>query len=264
MINVLFFCFINIIHKTHPHIYESFQMSDASASTNYQNMQNQQMQIMNQMTQVINNANNSCAKGTDCYKHQQIMDAKNKYDAAVLIEQNAPEMVEVAQKDYLVATKGQSGANEDLKMRYQQNGEEEKTKMIQQFNDWYSEASATANTHKINALYIKANAATNEQREQTLAKILEDDNNATNELGLMVRKIHYTSQDVALINQVEYYVKLLYWLAFLTWGMCIVYERRFTMKTGGLFVLFTLFVLLQNRIMDIISFIIPADVLVKW
>ena len=32
----------------------------------------------------------------------------------------------------------------------------------------------------------------------------------------------------------------LYWLAFLTWGICILHERRFTMKTGGLFVLFTL------------------------
>jgi hypothetical protein len=36
------------------------------------------------------------------------------------------------------------------------------------------------------------------------------------------------------------------------------------MKTGGLFVLFTLVILLQNRIMDSISFMIPADVLVKW
>jgi len=56
----------------------------------------------------------ACAKGTDCYNNQQIMDAKNKYDAAVLTKKNAPEMVEVAQKDYLVAAKGQSGANEDL------------------------------------------------------------------------------------------------------------------------------------------------------
>jgi hypothetical protein len=36
------------------------------------------------------------------------------------------------------------------------------------------------------------------------------------------------------------------------------------MKTGGLFVLFTLVILLQNPIMDSISFMIPADVLVKW
>jgi hypothetical protein len=36
------------------------------------------------------------------------------------------------------------------------------------------------------------------------------------------------------------------------------------MKTGGLFVLFTLVILLQNHIMDSISFMIPADVLVKW
>jgi hypothetical protein len=69
---------------------------------------------------------------------------------------------------------------------------------------------------------------------------------------------------VKLINGVEYYVKLVYWLAFLTWLACILYERRFTMKTGGLFVVFTLFILLQNRVMNLISFIMPTDVNVRW
>lgn len=255
-----FFVVINIINT----IQTSLQMSDTIGSANSQNMQHQQMQIMNQMTQLINNANTSCAKGTDCYKNQQIMDTKNKYDAAVLTQKNAPEMVEVARKDYLVAAKGQSVANEDLKMRYQKNGEEAKTNMIQQFTDWHSDVSAGVKSSAITAKTIKVTAATNEQRKQTLAKILDDDNNATNELGLMARKIEYASQDISLINQVEYYIKLLYWVAFLTWGICILYERRFTMKTGGLFVLFTLVILLQNRIMDSISFMIPADVNVKW
>ena len=147
---------------------------------------------------------------------------------------------------------------------YQKNGEEEKTKLIQQFNDWHSDASANVTTLEVSTAAIETSGVAVKQTDDVLAKIVETDNNATNELGLMVRKIHYTSQDVALINQVEYYVKLMYWLAFLTWGICILYERRFTMKTGGLFVLFTLFILLQNRIMDRISFIIPADVLVKW
>lgn len=206
----------------------------------------------------------ACAKGTDCYKNQQIMDAKNKYDAAVLTKKNAPEMVEVAQKDYLMAAKGQSGANEELKMRYLQNGEEEKQQLTQQFDEWLIHMSDKADTQTVNAALITTSTGATKELSQNYVEILVKDNNATNELGLMVRKIHYTSQDVALINQVEYYVKLLYWLAFLTWGMCILYERRFTMKTGGLFVLFTLFILLQNRIMDGISFIIPADVLVKW
>jgi hypothetical protein len=36
----------------------------------------------------------------------------------------------------------------------------------------------------------------------------------------------------------------------MTWGACIIYERDFTMKTAGLFVLFTVIILMQNRIMD--------------
>jgi len=255
-----FFVVINIINI----IQTSLQMSDTVGSVNSQNMQHQQMQIMNQMTQLINNANTSCAKGTDCYKNQQIIDSKNKYDAAVLTQKNAPEMVDVARKDYLVAAKGQSGANEELKMRYQQNGEEAKAKMSQQFEEWFNEAKAQTDSNAVNAAGIKATSVSNTQLTETLTKIVDEDNNATNELGLMARKIEYASQDIALINQVEYYIKLLYWLAFLTWCACILYERRFTMKTGGLFVLFTLVLLLQNRIMDSISFMIPADVNVKW
>lgn len=239
-------------------------MGDAVGSANSQNMQYQQMQMMNQMTQFINSANAACAPGTDCYKNQQIVDAKNKYDAAVLTEKNAPEMVDVARKDYLVAAKGQTGANEELKMRYQQNGEDAKTKMIQQFNAYFNDMADKTKAVKANAAYIDTTSETNARLSQQLTQITENDNNATNELGLMVRKIHYASQDIALINRVEHYVKLLYWLAFLTWCACIVYERRFTMKTGGLFVLFTLVILLQNPIMDSISFMIPADVLVKW
>ena len=136
--------------------------------------------------------------------------------------------------------------------------------ITQTFNVWTGSASGKVDDLAIVKTFVKTYTDTNYQAQQTLAKIIDDDNNATNELGLMVRKIHFTSQDVALINQVEHYIKLLYWLAFLTWGICILYERRFTMKTGGLFVLFTMFILLQNRIMDSISFMIPADVLVKW
>jgi hypothetical protein len=149
-------------------------------------------------------------------------------------------------------------------MRYLQNGEEEKQQLTQQFDEWFDNMSENAGSQTVHAALIESSSVSTKALNQNQVEILVKDNNATNELGLMARKIHYTSQDVALINQVEYYVKLLYWLAFLTWGMCILYERRFTMKTGGLFVLFTLFILLQNRIMDSISFIIPADVLVKW
>jgi hypothetical protein len=105
---------------------------------------------------------------------------------------------------------------------------------------------------------------TNAALDHSLTQIAQSDVDATNELNLLERKTHYMSQDVKLINGVEYYVKLVYWLAFLTWLACILYERRFTMKTGGLFVVFTLFILLQNRAMNLISFIMPTDVNVRW
>jgi hypothetical protein len=39
----------------------------------------------------------------------------------------------------------------------------------------------------------------------------------------------------------------------MTWCACIIYDRNMTMKTAGLFVLFTVIVLMQNRIMDAAS-----------
>lgn len=112
--------------------------------------------------------------------------------------------------------------------------------------------------------YINNIAVSNAALERTMNDIAEQDDDATNALNLLIRKIEYASQDVNTIHKVEYYIKLVYWLVFLTWCACILYERRFTMKTGGLFVLFTLFILLQNRIMNLVGFMIPADVNVKW
>ena len=239
-------------------------MGDAIAAANSQNMQYQQMQILQNLTQIINNANNACAKGTDCYKNQQITDAKNRYDAAVLTEKNAPKLVEESRRDYLIAAKGQSGANEALKQHYLQMGQQEKAKLSQQFDQWFADMSNKVSSATTDAESIQTLNETNTRLENILDSLNQQNDDATNALNLLERKIHYASQDISLINNVEYYFKLLYWLAFLTWIACIIYERRFTMKTGTLFVIFTLFFFLQDKIMDRISVIIPADVRLKW
>jgi hypothetical protein len=243
-------------------------MGDASsaavAASNAQNMQYQQMQLLSQMTQVINDANAACGKGTECYNRQQIMDAQNNYRAALLTEKKAPEMVESARRDYLVAAKGTAGANQALRARYQKNGDEEKAKLTQQFDEWYKDMYSKLGSNANRAASLQTLAQTNATLSTTLNNITQTDDDATNELNLLERKTHYLAQDVKLINNIEHYVKLVYWLAFLTWIACILYDRQFTMKTGGLFVLFTLFILLQNRIMSWFNFIVPADVNVRW
>ena len=238
-------------------------MSDTTVA-NSQNMQYQQMQLMDQMTSAINTANAACARGTECYNQQQIIDSKNAYDAAVITQRNAPEMVEVAHKKYLVATKGEIAANEALKLRYQQNGEQEKASMTKQFNTFYNDMSATLKSVAVDDASIQTSRVSNAALQNNLNDIVQQDDDASNALNLLIRKIDYASQDISVMHKVEHYMKLVYWLAFITWCVCILYERRFTMKTGGLFVLFTLFILLQNRIMNLIGFIIPADVNVKW
>jgi hypothetical protein len=243
-------------------------MNDAAqtmqTTQSMQNMQYQQMQLLNQMTQVINNANAACGKGTECYKKQQITEAQNKYQAALMTEKKAPEMVETARRDYLVAAKGTAGANQALRARYQKNGEEEKAKLAKEFDDWHNDMSRKLDSNATYAASMKTLTETNAALENNLNKIAQADDDATNELNLLERKTHYMSQDVKLINSIEYYVKLVYWLAFITWLACIIYDRRFTMKTGGLFVVFTLFILLQNRIMTWFSYIMPTDVHVRW
>lgn len=231
---------------------------------NSQNAQYQQMELMNQMTSIINNANSACAPGTQCYNQQQIIDTKNAFDAAVINERNAPQMVETARKNYLVATTGESSANETLKLRYQQNGEQEKANATQQFDTFYNNMSAALKSVAVDDATIQTSSVSNAALQSTLNDIAQQDDDASNALNLLVRKIEYASQDIDTIHKVEHYTKLVYWLVFLTWCMCILYERRFTKKTGGLFVLFTIFILLQNRIMNMMGFIIPADVNVKW
>ena len=111
-------------------------MSSASAA-NSQNMQFQQMELMSQLTNVINAANAECAKGTKCYDQQQVTDTKNKYDAAVIVANNAPKMVETAHYDYLVASNGETAAKEELKRQHMETGMQERATATAQFEGFY-------------------------------------------------------------------------------------------------------------------------------
>jgi hypothetical protein len=224
--------------------------SAATVAASSQNVQFQQMQVLNQMTQMINSANMACAKGTECYNQQQITDAQNRYAAALITEKNAPQTVETARKNFLVASKGPAAANQELMSRYEKNGEAEKAKLTQQFDDWFDDMK-----NKIGTLTQHAQTTTTLQTSNRIAmgnltNIAQNDDDATNALNLLERKTHFLAQYVEMFNNIEYYVKLVYWLAFLTWGACIIYDRRFTLKTAGLFVLFTVIILMQNRIME--------------
>jgi len=111
-------------------------MSSTNAA-NAQNMQFQQMELMSQLTNVINAANAECAKGTKCYDQQQITDTKNKYDAAVIVANNAPKMVETTHYDYLVASKGETAAKEELKRQHMATGMRERAAATKQFEGFY-------------------------------------------------------------------------------------------------------------------------------
>jgi hypothetical protein len=224
----------------------------ASIASSSQAAQQQQMQLMSQMTQMINNANLSCAKGTDCYKNQQITDARNNYNAAVITQKNAPQTVDTALKNYLVASKGQNGASQELMSRYKANGEAEKKKMSDQFDSWFNSMTDKNATLSQNTETIQTMTASNRLAGQRLSNIANDTDDAINKLNLMERNMHFTGQVIKAINGIEYYVKLVYWLAFLTWIACVIYDRTFTVKTAGLFVAFTVIALMQDQIMRMV------------
>jgi hypothetical protein len=224
--------------------------SAATVAASSQNVQFQQMQVLNQMTQMINSANMACAKGTDCYNQQQITDAQNRYTAALITEKNAPQTVETARKNFLVASKGPTAANQELMSRYEQNGKAEKAKLTQQFDDWFNDMMNKNDTLTQHAQTTATLQTSNRIAMGNLNNIAQNDDDATNALNLLERKTHFLAQYVELFHRIEYYVKLVYWLAFLTWGACILYDRTFTLKTAVLFVLFTVIVLMQNRILN--------------
>jgi hypothetical protein len=226
-------------------------MTDVAASS--QAAQLQQMQLMAQMTQTINNANLSCAKGTECYKNQQITDARNKYHAAVITQKQAPQTVDTALKNYLVASKGPVQANDTLLKRYTKNGEDERDKMTQQFDEWFNDMTRKIDMISQHTNTIDTLSTGIQISSDRLAQIADESDNQTNQLNLSERKMHFTGQVIKTINGIEYYIKLVYWLAFLTWIACVIYDRLFTVKTAVLFVLFTVIALLQDPIMDAAS-----------
>lgn len=232
-------------------------MTDSAAASS-QAAQLQQMQLMAQMTQTINNANLACAKGTDCYKNQQITDARNKYNAAVITQKQAPQTVDTALKNYLVASKGQNEANKELMSRYTKNGEDEKKQMTKQFNDWVKDMTGKLDMLSQTTSTIDTLKTSIEIASDRSAQIAYEADDEKNQMNLSERKIHFTGQVIKAINGIEYYVKLVYWLAFLTWIACVIYDRALTMKTAVLFVVFTVIALLQDQIMDAASALIST------
>ena len=227
--------------------------SAAAIAASSQAAQLQQMQLMAQMTQTINNANLSCAKGTDCYKNQQITDARNNYNAAVITQKQAPQTVDTALKNYLVASNGQNGANKELMSRYTKNGQDERTQMTQQFDDWFNDMTGKIRMLSQTTTTIDTLKTSIELAGDRSAQLADEVEDKKNQMNLSERKIHFTGQVIKSINGIEYYVKLAYWLAFLTWIACVIYDRAFTMNTAGLFVLFTVIALLQDQIMGAAS-----------
>ncbi len=208
------------------------------------------MQMINQLTETINNANVSCAKGTECYEREQITDARNNYKAAVITKENAPQAVDTAFKNYLIASKGTVKANEELMNIYEKEGELEKTKMTQQFNDWFNVMTNKISTLSRNIETANTLATSNRMTSNRVNELINQNDDSVNHLNLFERKIHFTGQVIKTMNKVEYCIKLVYWLAFFTWIACIIYDRDFTMKTAGLFILFAVIVFMQEQIIN--------------
>lgn len=232
-------------------------MTDSAAAT-AQAAQLQQMQLMAQMTQTINAANLSCAKGTDCYKNQQITDARNNYNAAVITQKQAPQTVETARKNYLVASKGTAQANDALLKSYTQDGKHEGNKMKQQFENWSNDMTRKIGMLSQHATTIDTLTSSIQIASERSTQIADEADDEKNQMNLSERKIHFTGQVIKAINGIEYYVKLAYWLAFLTWIACVIYDRTFTVKTAVLFVVFTVIALMQDTIMGAVSALVST------
>jgi len=231
-------------------------------------MQLQQAQLMDQMNQIMNDSNLTCGPGTACYNDQQITNARNAYNAAVITEKTAPKNVDTTFKNYLVAYQGQTQADETLLKRYIANGKIEKANYTDQVDGWIKNMTNKINTNSGYAATINSLGKSNNAIKTVLDQGNIANANATNTMNVLERKIYYTNQQVAVVNSVEYYVKLLYWLAFMTWGFCVIYTRAFTLKTAGMFVLFTVIILMQHLIMDgiiyCLKFIIPNNTYLTW
>ena len=138
-------------------------------------------------------------------------------------------------------------------IRYTKNGEDEKTQMTQQFNDWFNDMTGKLNMLSQHTTTIDTLTSSIQIASNRLAQIAGEADDEKNQMNLSERKMHFTGQVIKAINGIEYYIKLVYWLAFLTWIACVIYDRVFTMKTAGLFVVFTVIALLQDQIMGAVS-----------
>lgn len=203
---------------------------------------------MDAFNQVIQSTSNSisCTEGTNC---KSTSDLEKKYEKAKKNIVTAPDKLLKAEKDYLIATKGQSGYNDFVQTKYTEKAKENITKLKKEmentFNTLYELHDTLTNItlHGVNEQELLKEYET---KNQTLRQQL---GNHESDIVTNDRKTFYEEENVEILQSRYTTFLIIYCVLFVAFILYLFlgkgssfYSFRFRIGILLFFILYPLFI----------------------
>lgn len=214
-----------------------------------------QAQLKNQINNILQTANNTlnCPPGTQCYKDNQKRKLESKLNEARNNAREAPIALKNAEKDVMEFTLGSAKYNEYMRERLKNNANSEKMKLIDEHNQLIKEMKNDIQIIIDQNIYIKNMNDLLSQTENTNEDLKKQIADKTAVLNTTERKIYYENKEINKLNSIYNWVKLIFYLVVITWLFVIIYDKRFTITNGILFIIICLYYYFLERIIGYIT-----------
>jgi hypothetical protein len=228
------------------------------------------LQSIQAINENIKKANNSCDH--DCMIARQRSELKNAYIAAERNVRNAPEKYAQAQHNYLLDKYGPKEYTELLIKRYENNANQDITKLQEEHNQIMKEVRSGLVTIGNQDVQIVNSEIYSDLLDSNKSNVEATTNANAQNASVNNRKVYYMEKKIESLSWWYYMVRSLYWICVIVWFLVyVLYYRQFNNRSVILFVLFFaypffmlwLFVQAYSLYKYILSFI-PRDIYLNF
>lgn len=203
----------------------------------------------NKLNGLIEMAKDRLMCDSACQKERTAKELKQKWDLAQNNLKNAPQEVNVAEKNYYSFTKGVGGYDSILTSKNTQNADEFKKNAILKHTGLNQELNTLLQTYETNSLYL-------EKMEELLKLKLEEQKELKRDIDQYIagvqtndRKVIYQNNDMNWLDTSRKVLLFIYWAIFLIYFIFsdfFAYERYNEKKSWVLILGYLIFPFLLN------------------
>lgn len=202
--------------------------------------------IMNDINNLINEVNQSNLIQCDdeCQKNKRLETLFENYKKALHNVEEAPELLEEAERKYLIATKGIRGYNEIQERTLIEKAKQMAKSLISLFQEKEKEVNVRLQKYKQQIKYNNNMDDLQEQYKEKLKRVIERKEELENDVNVANRESYYTDEKLFFVYSLTGYLRILYWIFCIVYIIIVVlskkYKIRFYQIISAVLILFAL------------------------